>query len=170
MAAKIVALTNTSGSPLIAVPSNVGPRTMPDYDALAAQGIYSLRAPGTASDIRVLAGTAADPFFIDLGATFDSLNYRAGTGVEALTAAQDANDQLNSAPNSVAGFNVNTIAIEVPIRVLTSDGKIHPATDPKALIGAWATTSRPQITIRTSPKPGPVLMATWPRYSALEIR
>ena len=31
---------------LIAVPSNVGPRTMPDYDALAAQGIYELSHDG----------------------------------------------------------------------------------------------------------------------------
>ena len=120
---------------------------MPDYDALAAQGIYSLEGKD-ASDIRVFAGTAADPFFIDLGATFDSLNYRAGTGVEALTAAQDANDRLNSAADSVAGFNVNTIAIEVPITLLTSDGEIHSATDPKGTIGVWATTSRPEVTIR----------------------
>jgi hypothetical protein len=147
-----VSLTNTSGSPLIAVPSNVGPRTMPDYDALAAQGIYGLKGGGT-SDIRVWAGTAADPFFIDLGATFDSLNYRAGTGVEALTPEQDADDQLNSAPDSVAGYNVNTIAIEVPITMLTSDGAIHSATDPKGTIGAWATTSRQETTIRNPPNP-----------------
>ena len=144
-------LRNTSGSPLIAVPSNVGPRTMPDYDALAAQGIYSLSGHG-ASDIRVFAGTVADPFFIDLGATFDSLNYRAGTGVEALTATQDANDQLNTAPDSVSGFNVNTIAIEVPISLLTSDGSMHAATDPKGTIGAWATTSRAKVPIRQSPR------------------
>jgi hypothetical protein len=144
-----IALTNTAGSPLIAVPSNVGPRTMPNYDALAAQGIYDLQGRDGASDIRVFAGTAADPFFIDLGATFDSLNYRTGTGVEALTAEQDADDQLNSAPNSVAGFNVNTIAIEVPITLLTSDGAKHSATDPKGTIGVWATTSRPEVTIRT---------------------
>jgi len=31
----------------------------------------------------------------------------------------------------VAGFNVNTIAIEIPINLLTSDGAIHAATDPK---------------------------------------
>jgi Domain of unknown function (DUF4331) len=148
-----IALNNTSGSPLIAVPSNVGPRTMPDYDSLAAQGIYNLEGRDGASDIRVFAGTVADPFFIDLGATFDSLNYRAGSGVEALTPAQDANDQLNTAPDSVAGFNVNTIAIEIPIRLLTSDGAIHPATDPKATIGAWATTSRTEVTIRRSPFP-----------------
>jgi hypothetical protein len=149
---KTIRLANSEGSELIAVPSNAGPRTMPDYDALAAQGIFGLQGSG-ASDIRVFAGTVADPFFIDLGATFDSLNYRAGTGVEALTPTQDANDQLNSAPDTVAGFNVNTIAIEVPITLLTSDGAAHPATDPKATIGAWATTSRQQITIRQAPSP-----------------
>ena len=148
-----IELTNATGGPLIAVPSNVGPRTMPDYDALAAQGIYNLQGRDGASDIRVFAGTVADPFFIDLGATFDSLNYRAGTGVEALTAVQDANDQLNSAPDSVAGFNVNSIAIEVPIKLLTSDGEIHAATDPKGTIGTWATTSRTEVTIRRSPSP-----------------
>ncbi len=126
---------------------------MPDYDALATQGIYGLQGRDGASNIRVFAGTAADPFFIDLGATFDSLNYRAGTGVEALTPEQDADDQLNSAPNSVAGFNVNTIAIEVPIKLLTSDGALHAATDPKGTIGTWATTSRTEITIRRSPNP-----------------
>jgi len=142
----------TSGSPLIAVPSNAGPRTMPNYDALAAQGVYELTGPGV-TGVRVWAGTAADPFFIDLGATFDSLNYRAGSGVEALTPEQDADDQLNSAPNSVAGFNVNTIAIEVPITLLTSDGKVHPATDPKATIGAWAATYRSQVTVREPATP-----------------
>src|SRR5579862_1993020 len=32
----------TGGQTLLAVPSNVGPRTMPNYDALRAQGIYNL--------------------------------------------------------------------------------------------------------------------------------
>ena len=39
------------GKDLIVVPSNVGPRTMPDYDSLAAQGIYDLKG-----GIRVFAG------------------------------------------------------------------------------------------------------------------
>ena len=55
---------------LFAVPSNVGPRTMPNYNALMAQGIYNLP-----NSISVFAGTIADPFFIDLGAAFDSLNF-----------------------------------------------------------------------------------------------
>jgi len=149
---RTIALRNTTGSPLIAVPSNVGPRTMPDYDALAAQGIYNLKGGGV-SNVQVWAGTAADPFFIDLGATFDSLNYRAGSGVEALTAKQDANDHLNSAVDSVSGYNVNVIAIEVPITLLTSDGKMHEATDPKGTIGSWATTSRSEITVREPATP-----------------
>jgi hypothetical protein len=149
---KSVSLRNEDGAELIAVPSNAGPRTMPDYDALAAQGIFNLKGNG-ASDIRVFAGTVADPFFIDLGATFDSLNYRAGAGVEALTPAQDANDRLNSAPDTLSGFNVNTIAIEVPITLLTSDGAKHEVADPKATIGAWATTSRQEITVLQSPSP-----------------
>ncbi len=147
-----VALTNANGADLIAVPSNVGPRTMPNYQALAQQGIYQLTGSG-ASNISVFAGTVADPFFIDLGAAFDSFNFRSGAGGGVLTPAQDANDHLNLAPNAVSGFNVNSIVIEVPIALLTSDGARHAATDPKATIGAWATTSRNQQTIRRSPLP-----------------
>jgi Domain of unknown function (DUF4331) len=144
-----IPLTPETGSTLFAVPSNVGPRTMPNYEALAKQGIYTV--DGDRGDIRVFVGTVADPFFIDLGASFDTFNFRAGAGGGVLTAAQDKDDHLNLAPNAVSGFNVNTIAIEVPICYLTSDGNQHPATDPKATIGAWATTSRSQFTIRHAP-------------------
>lgn len=140
---------SSGDSKLFAVPSNVGPRTMPNYDALARQGIYELENPVESNELQVFAGTVADPFFIDLGAAFDTFNFRTTGGV--LSPAQDADDRLNAAPNAVSGFNVNTIVIEVPIKLLTSDGKIHPATDPKATIGAYATTSRRQITIRRSP-------------------
>lgn len=154
-----VRLSNSGGGSLVTVPSNAGPRTMPDYDSLAPQGIYNLQGPG-ASNIRVFAGTVADPFFIDLGATFDSVNYRSAAGGGVLSAAEDADDHLNLAPDSVSGFNVNTIAIEIPISMLTSDGNVHLATDPKATIGAWATTSRPQLTIRRSPLP-PIYQGNW---------
>jgi hypothetical protein len=146
---KTIALTPVSGSTLYAVPTNIGPRTMPDYEALAMQGIYTVA--GDSGDIRVFAGTVADPFFIDLGAAFDSFNFRTAAGGGVLTAAQDKDNHLNLAPNAVSGFNVNTIAIEVPICYLTADGNQHKASDPEATIGAWATTSRPQFTIRRAP-------------------
>ena len=120
---------------------------MPDYDALAAQGIYSLQGMTALPISGSSPARSQIPSSSILGATFDSLNYRAGTGVEALTRRTGRGQSISiSAPNSVAGFNVNTIAIEVPITLLTSDGAIHAATDPKGTIGAWATTSRAEVT------------------------
>jgi Domain of unknown function (DUF4331) len=148
---KQIPLNPVSGSTLYAVPTNIGPRTMPNYEALAMQGIYTVA--GDRGDIRVFAGTVADPFFIDLGAAFDSFNFRTAAGGGVLTAAQDKDNHLNLAPNAVSGFNVNTIAIEVPICYLTEDGNQHKASDKEATIGTWATTSRPHFTIRRSPNP-----------------
>ncbi|MEO6235736.1 MAG: DUF4331 domain-containing protein, partial [Vicinamibacterales bacterium] len=126
---------------LIALPSNNGPRTIPDYPSLFQQAIYDL-----GNGIRVYAGTSDDPFYIDLGAAFDSLNLRETAGV--LGPGQDGNDFVNTASDDVSGFNVNVIAIEVPIALLTSTGRQEPATSAAATIGTWGTTSRPQITIR----------------------
>ena len=141
-------LTSPSGSTLFAVPSNVGPRTMPNYPALASQGIYSL-----GNGMRVFAGTVDDPFYIDLGAAFDSLNFRIGAGGGVLSPAQDADDNTNTAPDFVSGYNVNTIALEVPIAMLTRTGTQVPATDTAATIGVWGTTSRPRVLVRRSPQP-----------------
>jgi hypothetical protein len=44
-------------------------------------------------------------------------------------------DHNNYAPDAVAGYNVNSIVLEVPISMLTVDGKLHPATDKNAVIG-----------------------------------
>jgi hypothetical protein len=141
-------LTNQAGAPLFAVPSNVGPRTMPNYPALAAQGVYSL-----GNGMRVFAGTVDDPFYIDLGAAFDSLNFRMGAGGGVLSPAQDADDHTNTAPDFVSGYNVNTIAIEVPITMLTSTGTQVASTNPAATIGAWGTTARPRTLVRRAPLP-----------------
>jgi hypothetical protein len=134
----------SAGRRLFAVPADVGPRTMPNYQALAAQGVYDL-----GNGVKVFAGTVDDPFYIDLGAAFDTLNFRPsafGTGVPAvLTDAQDGDDTRNFASDSVSGFNVNSIAIELPISMLTSDGQTHAAGEAKAVIGTYATTSRPRI-------------------------
>jgi hypothetical protein len=130
------------GQTLIAVPSNVGPRTMPNYNTLFQQGVNTLN-----NGLRVFAGTVADPFFVDLGGFFDSLNFRSAVGGGVLPAAIDADDIHNYAPNAVAGFNCNSIVLEVPITMLTSDGAAHLATDKNAVIGTWATTSRQQMSI-----------------------
>ncbi len=132
----------TDGQTLYAVPTNVGPLTMPEYQQLFKQGIYDL-----GKGVRVFAGTVDDPFYIDLGAAFDSLNFRMGVG-GVLSAAEDADDTHNYAPDAVAGFNVNSIVLEVPITMLTVDGKIHNANDKDAVIGTYGATSRRRVTVR----------------------
>ncbi|MDD5036888.1 MAG: DUF4331 domain-containing protein [Methylococcaceae bacterium] len=149
----------SAGRKLIAVPSNVGPRTMPDYAGLARQGIYDL-----GGGVKVFAGTVDDPFYIDLGATFDSINYRPsafGSGIAAVfTPSQDAEQARNFSADDVSGFNVNTIAIELPITLLTSDGALHGAGDAKGVIGTYATTSRPRIKTLPSQPGGKSALST----------
>ena len=65
-----------------------------------------------------------------------------------LTPAVDADDKNNYAPDAVAGYNVNTIVLEIPITMLTVDGKLHGAGEKEAVIGTYGATSRPQITVR----------------------
>ena len=143
-------IMNGDGTPLFVVPGNAGPRTM-DYRRLFDAATYeSLTANGTS----VFAGTTDDAFWIDLGAAFDTLNFRTlGSGVPGVLTETEDRATTNFASDTVSGFAVNTIAIEMPIGQLTSTHRIEPATSPAATIGIWATTSRPSISVRRSPAP-----------------
>jgi hypothetical protein len=122
---------------LIAVPSNVGPRTMPNYAALAAEGTYSLD-----DGVRVFAGQRQDPFAIDLGGVFDTLNFRVNPPL--LTAAQDADDTVNPfGVDMLSGFNVHSIAVELPMEMLKAAGA-----GASSVLGAYASTSRSRVTVR----------------------
>ena len=147
-------ITNATGNPFFAVPANVGPRTM-DYNALFNAGTYNTVTP----NVKVFAGTTDDAFWIDLGAAFDTLNLRSTVAPGVLSPAQDAGSE-NFAPDTVAGYAVNSIAIEVPVSILTRTGNIEPATSTAATIGVWGTTSRPRITVRRSPLPA-VSSGSW---------
>lgn len=145
---------DADGNTLFAVPSNVGPRTMPDYDDLSRQGIFELE-----SGARVFAGTVDDPFYIDLGGAFDSLN----VPVAVLTDAQDADDTLivGEARDDVSGFNVNVIAFEVTIGAILNDSAggavITDPNDPDAVIGTYGATFRPQTKTFNGPGEEPTL-------------
>lgn len=115
-----------NGRPLIAVPSNVGPATIPDYPALAAQGVFDL-----GNGVRVFVGQREETFYIDLGSTFDTLNFRRTPPI--LTLAEDQNDSQNAfgVDDAFEGLNVTTIAIEIPKALL-----------PGPAVGMYASTSR----------------------------
>jgi hypothetical protein len=119
---------NLGTQEMVAVPSNVGPLTMPNYEGLAAQGIYPLANGG-----RVFAGQRDETFYIDLGATFDTVNLRRTPPI--LDPGEDANDAVNPfGVDTFSGFNVSTIALEIPITELTAN--------PSAVLGLYASTSR----------------------------
>ena len=141
-----VATQLTGNEPLYAVPSNVGPRTM-DYSALFDQGIHNL-----SNGIKVFAGTTDDAFWIDLGGAFDTFNLRSIVNGGVLSAEQDA-AKTNIVADTVSGYAVNSIAIEVPIAMLTRTGQVEPASSQAATIGVWGATSRPRVTVRRAPLP-----------------
>lgn len=127
-------------SGLVAVPSNVGSATMPDYESLAAKGIYTDPTHG----IRVFAGQRAETFYIDLGATFDTLNLRRSPPL--LNGSGEDTDNVNPfGANRFAGTNISTIAIEVPIRHLTKDGQ--PPNAANKNIGVYASTARQKVRV-----------------------
>ncbi len=107
-------------------PAFVGPVSMPDYAALATASMV------TASDgTRIFVGPRDDPFFVDLGATFDLLTIRRVPG------------NKGKGVDTVAGFNVMTIAIQVPKTRLTSDGGAVSATN--NVLGIYNSAERQQI-------------------------
>ena len=109
-------------------PVNVGFRSTPNYEALAASAVRQLP-----SNSQVFAGQRDDPFFVDLN-VFDLL---------AVPPADTNNF------DALAGFNVHTIALEVPIASVTHNGtRPASATDANAVIGIWSTASRPSVTSR----------------------
>jgi hypothetical protein len=141
-------MTREGGAPMYVVPANIGPRTL-DYQALYREGTYSLP-----NGVNAFAGTVDDPFFIDLGGAFDTLNLRTlGSGIPAVLTNEEDSARTNFASDTVSGYAVNAIAIEVPIEMLTRTGRVEMASSAAATIGVWATTSRPRITVLSSPMP-----------------
>ena len=60
----------------------------------------------------MFAGQRDDPFFVDLGATFDAINFRKGTG-----AGQ------GGGKDDLAGYGVHSIVLQVPEANVTKNGE-----------------------------------------------
>jgi hypothetical protein len=115
------------------VPSNIGPKTIPNYDALAAQGIRTIAGAG-----KVFAGQRDDPFFVDLGQTFDSINFRPGVGTGNQGGGKD----------DLAGYNTNSIVLQVPEGQVTRNGKsVSGPTASNAVVGVWSSTERRRLQV-----------------------
>ncbi|MDQ6762440.1 MAG: DUF4331 family protein [Bacteroidota bacterium] len=119
-------------------PYNIGPRSIsspvglnaPDYNSLIAKSIITAKGGE-----KVFAGTADDPFFVDLGGIFDLGN---------------APRQGPSRPeDALKCKNVSTLVLEIPIKSLQKNHKplseAKNILDPNYVIGVWASASRQQI-------------------------
>ena len=121
---------------------NIGQKTLPDYGAYADQYVYDVSFPGCGTG-RVFAGQRAEAFAVNLGEVFDLVNLvpidgdvpldDSGTTFPGGITQDRANDDL------VGKKNVTSLAVEVPIECLNSDGD--------GIIGAWTTASLPQAEI-----------------------
>ncbi len=114
---------------------NIGAKSIPNYAAYAASFVHNITIPGCNAPGRVFVGQRQDGFVVNLGETFDLVNIK--YPVEELgPAGQNAR---NLAPNSLVGYNVTSIALELPASCLTS------GSDP--VIGAWTTASLRQAAV-----------------------
>lgn len=117
-----------------AMPANVGLNSMPDYASMIGSGVNVLP-----DGSRVFAGQRDEGFYVDLGATFDLLQLRNLTG------------KFGPPVDSTAGYNVSTVAIEVPVERLTrNSSRPTGPDDPNAVIGVWSTASRPMTRTLTA--------------------
>jgi Domain of unknown function (DUF4331) len=120
------------GRNLLCPPCNIGPRSTPDYAALANSARYSI-----GGGLRVFAGQRLDGFYVDLGSVFDLGALRPFQNLHLIPLPSAAGI------NALRAFNVHTIAVQVPITSLTRDGKA-PA-DPmsaNSVIGVWGAAYR----------------------------
>ncbi len=107
-------------------PSHVGRASMPNYAELRNEAVRPVTLPGDTSGPsgRAFAGQADDPFFADLR-IFDLLY---------------GGDLSERGFDTLSGYNVNTVSLQVPKRLLAANGDASR----NPVIGVWSTTSRQQ--------------------------
>jgi hypothetical protein len=120
------------GTHLASPPCNIGPRSTPNYAALAQSAVHTLPT----GEI-VFAGQRNDGFFVDLGSVFDLADLRPFQNLHLIpTPAAPGVDPL-------ATLNIHTIAIQIPIKNLTKDGSTPTdKTKSSSVLGIWGAASR----------------------------
>ena len=123
-AEKETLLTGDQGRTVFAKPAdNIGDKSIPNYTKYASVFTYSLHIPGCGDQGRLFIGQRKDPFVVNLGETFDLLNYAHPVGGKYDASARD----------DLAGKNVTSIVWEVPAACLANTGE--------PVVGAWTTSS-----------------------------
>lgn len=116
---------------LLAPPVNIGSKSTPNYADLAAEATYTYMDTN-GDELSIFAGQTDDAFWVDLQ-VFDLLTLR---GQEPPVGYEGSN---NIPLDSLSGFNVHSLIIEVPIdRLVRND---------EPVLGVWAGTRRPSTRV-----------------------
>jgi len=120
---------------------DVGDKTIPQYAAYSSHFVYNINIPGCSTPGRMFVGQRSDAFAVNLGPTFDSVNYVPIEGDSAPGAGDGKGfpggiTQSHANDDIMGKKNVDTFALEVPIACLTGAGN--------GVIGGWTTASLPQ--------------------------
>jgi hypothetical protein len=111
---------------------------MPNYSVFENGAIKTI-GDGT----KVFAGQRDDPFFVDLGATFDGINVRDLTG------------NKGSGKDDLSGMNTHSIVMQIPERLVTKDRKaVSSADSGNAVVGVWSTTERKRLQVNGASSAG----------------
>jgi len=114
-------------------PVNVGVRSTPNYASTFTNAAVHEIGHGR----RVFAGQRADPFHADTGSIFDLGTLRPFEAAHLIPSAAAVG------VNGLQGFNVHSIAIQVPLRDVARHGRTpHDVADAGSVIGVWASASR----------------------------
>jgi hypothetical protein len=147
-------------------PENVGPRSVPgDYEATLAQPAVATFGTGATAG-KVFAGARKDAFYVDLGSVFDLLGVRPApfNSLHAIDLpAEPGRDGL-------AGKNVHTISLQLPIASVTKNGNVPTTVDSKdSVIGVYASSSRQRVRVLSPAGGVPRAAGRWVQVSRLGI-
>jgi hypothetical protein len=104
---------------------NIGNKTIPDYNGYANTYINSINIPGCPTPGRLFVGQRKDPFVVNLGETFDLINFSNPLG------------PVDGEKDSLADKNVTSLILELPKSCLTNGSPV---------IAGWTTASQYQGT------------------------
>ena len=122
-------------SDLPSPPCNIGPARHRTTRALAQAAVHTLPTGET-----VFAGQRNDGFFVDLGAIFDLGDLRPFQHLHLIPSA----DAVSVDP--LAQLNVHTIAMQIPIKQLTRNGRLPTdASSSHSVLGIWGGASRRSV-------------------------
>ncbi|WP_426178105.1 DUF4331 domain-containing protein [Massilia sp. TWR1-2-2] len=117
---------------------NIGNKSIPNYSTYAGRHVYNINIPACTQPARMFVGQRKDSFAVNLGETFDLVNYR-------FPAVEFNPNAERSARDDLADKNVTSLELEVPTTCLASSGK--------PVIGGWTTASLRQGRL-LNPQPG----------------